>query len=614
MTRIRKIFFTICLIFVSFFVMSCDGDCSDLFPNGIEQGKLDVSTFDDFTKEMLTLLIGKDELTVNYLIENPENFGLSHYEPTLPTPGVTNILGVLVVNYTIGSIKRYDYNELNDDQKMTYNLLVDLLDKINAKTSEMSYLSNNYLGSYLGYQAQLPLLLVEYNFRTKLDVDNYFKFLDLVPETFNSYVDFEFKKADKKYGMPDFVIDKVCSQCEEFISSVENDEHFMISTVNKKIDECEFLTDDEKIYYKAKNIEKVNGPLIEGYKIILSRLPQLKGRSVNDLGLAYYYDEKGDAIGQKYYELDFQDTVGYKISIPEAEEYIDGLLAYYEEKLIYYQKLAMTNESFRNEVINYKLMENTPEEQLAYYQEAIAGYFPPLTNKPKVTVKYIDKAMENHFSPAAYMTSPIDNFTEEFIYLNNADVRDQDTGEFDYNYLYTTLAHEGFAGHLYQNVYFKAQDVNPLRKILRSSGYSEGWATYAELFSLELLRGKYSDDFIDYLIFSKEYTGAMYSRLDMGIHYDGWTLEQASAHIKKYVPNATDNSIKATFEQLIEVPNNMQTYYFTYFKLKDLRSDIMEIAKDDFDYVMFHKYILDCGPAPLRFVEEYVRSKYEKSL
>ncbi|MFR7880924.1 MAG: hypothetical protein ACLU5J_05200 [Christensenellales bacterium] len=98
-------------------------------------------------------------------------------------PGLTSDASKVLINLTIGSIKRYDYNKLNEDQKMTYNIIVDLVDNINAKTMEMGYLSNNYLGSYLGYQAQLPLLLVEYKFRTKLDIENYFKYLDLVPET-----------------------------------------------------------------------------------------------------------------------------------------------------------------------------------------------------------------------------------------------------------------------------------------------------------------------------------------------------------------------------------------------------------------------------------------------
>lgn len=611
MKQLKKIFINICLVFLCLFTMSCEGDCSDIFSSNTRP--LDVETFDTFTKEIFTMLIGQDELTLNYLFENPENYGLTHYEPSLPTPGVSNVIGVAIINYIFGTVKRYDYNALNADQKMTYNLIVNLLDKINAKTPEMSYLSNNYLGSYLGYQAQLPLLLVEYNFRCKLDVDNYFKYLELVPEAFKKYVDFEVTKAEKNYGMPDFVIDKVVSQCENFIAGVESNEHFMITTINKKIDVCTFLTEVEKEEYKKTNVALVNGPLIEGYKIVMNELPKLKGRAVNNMGLAYYYDASGNPIGKNYYELDFQDTVGYKISVKDAEAYMDDLLNYYEEKLPYYQNLARTNESFRNEVLNYQLMDNTPEEQLDYYQEAILAYFPPLTSKPKVIVKYIDKAMEEHFSPAAYMTSAIDNYTEEFIYLNNADVRDEN-GEFDYNYLYTTLAHEGFAGHLYQNVYFKSQDVNVLRKALRSSGYSEGWATYTEVFSLELLRGKYSDDFVDYLIFSEEYKAAMYSRLDMGIHYDGWTLEEAASHIRKYAPNAPDTAIQATYEQLIEVPNNMQKYFFTYFKLRDLRNDMMNIAKEEFDYITFHKYILDCGPAPLQFVEEYVRSKYEKSL
>lgn len=606
MKNFKRIIIGIALVFISLFSISCEENCSDVFPNE----PLDVSTFDDFAKQMLQLIVGNDELTINYLIENPENFGLEHGEASLPTPGVTNAIGVVLINYIIGTVKRYDYEALNDDQKMVYNLLVDLVEKINAKTSEMSYLSNNYLGSYLGYQAQLPLLLVEYHFRTKLDVENYFKYLELVPDTFKQYVDFEVQKADKNYGMPDFVIDKVVAQCASFLEEVEGDNHFMITTVNNKIDACSFLTDEEKATFRAKNIEMVKGPLAEGYKIVMEELPKLKGRATNNLGLAYYYDTNGNPIGKNYYELDFQDTVGYKITIPDAETYIDGLLAYYEEKLPYYQNLAQNNEDFRNEVLNYQLMDHTPEEQLAYYQEAINGYFPPLTTKPKVTVKYIDKAMEDHFSPAAYMTSAIDNFTEEFIYLNNADVRDEN-GVFDYNYLYTTLAHEGFAGHLYQNVYFKNQDVNPLRKLLKSSGYSEGWATYAEIFSLELLRGTYSDDFIDYLIFNEEFTAAVYSRLDMGIHYDGWDLDTVRTYLQKYFPHASEAGIKATFEQLIEVPNNVQTYYFTYFKFKDLRSDIMEKAGSNFDYITFHKYILDCGPAPLRFVEEYVRSKYE---
>lgn len=603
MKTFRKIFIIVISFVCLFFSASCE-DCSR---------EMDNETFDDFAASVLYMLISGDELTLNYYFENPEDYGLEHSEPTLPTPGISSETGKLIINLTIGAIKGYDYENLTDDQKMTYNIINDLVEDINLKTPEMGYLSNNYLGSYLGYQAQLPLLLAEYKFRTKLDVDNYFKFLDLVPETFKAYVDFEIEKADKGYGMPDFVIDKVVSQCEKFISQVGENDHFMISVVDKKIDSLEFLTDEEKTYYKNLNEEKVNGPLIEGYTYVKNELPKLKGRATNNMGLAHYVTSDGFEIGKEYYQIDFQDTVGYRITVDEAIKYIEAKITSYEEKLEYYRNLAKTDATFRNELNNYQLMNVTPIEQLEYYQTAFELYFPPLTSKPEITVKYIDKAMEEHFSPAAYMVSAVDNTTEEFIYLNGADVI-LENGEYDYNYLYPTLAHEGYPGHLYQNVYFKSQDVNLLRKVLGNSGYKEGWATYTEIFSYELLRGKYSDDFVDYLIFNDEYNGLLYSRMDMGIHYNGWTLEEFKNFLTKINPSITTEKAQAAYEQLIEIPNNYQTYFFTYFKIKDLQLKVKEIAGSEFNYQEFHKYILDCGPAPLRFVEEYVLSQYEKDI
>ena len=603
MKKIRRIFLIIAMLFCAIIGSSCK-DCSR---------EMDNATFDDFAASVLYMLINGDELTLNYYFEHPENYGLEHSEPTLPTPGISSETGKIILNLTIGAVTGYDYENLTDDQKMTYNIIVDLLEDVNLKTPEMGYLSNNYLGSYLGYQAQLPLLLAEYKFRTKLDVDNYFKFLDLVPETFKSYVNFEIEKADKGYGMQDFVIDKVVSQCEKFISQVGENDHFMITVVNKKIDECDFLSNEEKIYYKNLNKEKANGPLIEGYSYVKNELPKLKGKATNNMGLAHYVTNDGYEIGKKYYEIDFQDTVGYRITVDEAIDYIEEKLEQYEEKLAYYRNLAQTDVNFRNEVSNYQLMNTTPEEQLKKYETAFDIYFPPLTSKPKITIKYIDKAMEDNFSPAAYMVSAVDNMTEEFIYLNGSKVT-LENGELDYNYLYTTLAHEGYPGHLYQNVYFKNQDVNLLRKVLTSSGYKEGWATYTEIFSYELLRGTYSDEFVDYLILNDEYNGLLHSRMDMGIHYNGWTMTEFGNFIKGFNSKITDEKIKSAYEQMIEIPNNYQTYFFTYFKLKDLQIKVKELAGSDFDYKEFHTYILECGPAPLRFVEEYVLSKYEKDI
>lgn len=576
--------------------------------------------FNTFTNSVFQTLVGSDEFTSNFLFTNPENFGLGRYEPSLPVPGKTQALGLIILNLYLGQINGFNYDELNDDEKMTYNIINNLLDKINAQSSEMSYLSNDYLGSYLGYQAQLPLLLTEYKFKDKLDVDNYFKYLDLIPATFQKYYEFEVEKADNGYGMPDFVIDKVVSQCENFIANVSlGTEHFMIKVVDDKIDGCSFLSDSEKSYYKDLNYQKVNGPLIEGYAYVKEHLPSLKGKATNNMGLAHYVKEDGTTIGRDYYEIAFKDAVGYDISLPNAISYIEGKLAKYEEEKAYFKNISLADNTFIERVKATKLMSGTPESQLNLYQTIIAEDFPnlELDGQLDISIKYIDESMQDNFSPAAYMTSPIDDFTSEFIYLNPKSIMetvtnpDGSTSEvYDYNYLFTTLAHEGFPGHLYQNVYFKNQDVNNIRKVLKSSGTMEGWATYAEMYMYKLLEG-YDQDIIDYLVFQEEYSMAIYSRLDMGIHYNGWTLEETHDYMSKYY-NITIEQTKETYQRLIEVPNNCQYYYFTYFKLTDMYDDIVALTGDAFDPVTFHKHILDCGPAPLRFVEEYVRSKYAK--
>ena len=82
-------------------------------------------------------------------------------------------------------------------------------------------------------------------------------------------------------------------------------------------------------------------------------------------------------------------------------------------------------------------------------------------------------------SPAFYMIPAIDDYQDNVIYVNQAHMGNTLT-------LYTTLAHEGYPGHLYQTVYYAGTNPAPIRNILNFGGYVEGWATYAEMCSYSL--------------------------------------------------------------------------------------------------------------------------------
>ena len=75
--------------------------------------------------------------------------------------------------------------------------------------------------------------------------------------------------------------------------------------------------------------------------------------------------------------------------------------------------------------------------------------------------------MEEYLSPAFYLVPPIDDFWQNTIYINEAST----PIGLD---LFTTLAHEGYPGHLYQTVYYllysKEHQVPNIRHILNFNG------------------------------------------------------------------------------------------------------------------------------------------------
>jgi uncharacterized protein (DUF885 family) len=593
MKKMRKFLFILVLFVFTLLTTSCKKIVENIDPGD----------FDEYTEKLFGTLIGNDEMTIHFLFKNRDKLPIEKTNLSLPTPGSNSALGVAIINLYFGPIKNYDYNTLSFDQKMTYNVIVDLLDSINEKTGDMVYLDNNYLGSYLGYQAQLPILFAEYRFDNVQDVENYFGLMKLVPETFKEYVNYEFDKADAGYGMPDFVIDKVIDQCIEFISS--GDDHFLISTFPERLEVLN-LTDKQKEKYIEENKDIVKSYLNEGYAYVRDSLPKLKGSSTNEMGLAHYKkindDGKVTEIGKEYYAYLFKDATGYEDSIPDAINYIQSHL---DEIIRNIVTISQNNPNIGDIVDSVVLMDNSPEEQMELYKKMIVGHFPQIEKYPEINIKNVHPSMEDHFSPAAYISSPIDDFDQESIFLNQLRI------DGDYNYLYTTLAHEGIPGHMYQNIYFKSQDTNIIRKVLKNSGYMEGWATYSELYMYNFVEGL-SDDVIQYMKNYDILNGVLTARLDMGIHYEGWTLEETCEFLSKYFKGYTLETTRPIYEQLVEVPTNSQTYYYTYFKLCDMYERAENALGSKFSALDFHKLILDCGPVPLRFVEtvvdEYIKA------
>lgn len=211
-------------------------------------------------------------------------------------------------------------------------------------------------------------------------------------------------------------------------------------------------------------------------------------------------------------------------------------------------------------------------------------------------VKYVHKSLEDFLSPAFYLTPPVDNLSSNVIYINNI-------SGYSPLELYTTLAHEGYPGHLYQTVYSGSVPSNEVRSILNFGGYVEGWATYVEMYS-------YSTANVDSVTadlnrLNRSIILGISSALDIAIHYRGCTREQAEAYLSK-VGFQSAAAADSLYDMIIEAPANYLKYYVGYLCFMDLRDAVKEQQGEDFTLKEFHKDVLEIGPAPFSVLEQYL--------
>ena len=241
-----------------------------------------------------------------------------------------------------------------------------------------------------------------------------------------------------------------------------------------------------------------------------------------------------------------------------------------------------------------------PAQMLNALQQKIQTDFPPLTDVT-FELRTVHDSMKEYLSPAFYLTPPADVNSPNSIYLNPAD-------EMTGIELYSTLAHEGFPGHLYQTVSFSRSDPLLIRHLYAPSGYVEGWATYVESYAC-----RYAARNLDantqalcrlwYL--NRSVHLILCSLLDLGIHSQGWLLADASAFLAQF--GITDASAAASlYQYILETPANYLKYCVGSLSFSQLLSEVQKQEGDSFSLIGFHEKLLRLGPLPFPLVEKYL--------
>lgn len=536
--------------------------------------------FRTFTRSLFQTEVSANTISLHYTLRSPSDYGIADISATYGSLSSDPVAAKASVRNVLSSLQEFDPDTLSSENALTFKILDTYLK--NASTGTDYLLYQEPLGPVSGIHTQLPVLLSEYSFYDTQDVETYLALLKETPAYFDSVIRFEQKKAASGLFMPDYQADSVLDTCQSFIDMGK--ENYLISTFSERIASLDLLPENKKDSFQKENIKLVTEEIYPAYQNLITAIKSLKGKGTNEQGLSHF------PYGKKYYEYLVRQTTGCNESISRLRlmtraQILEDLSAM--QKVLFPADAALTQASV--------LEQTPPDSMLDDLRSKITDTFPEIPDVD-FQVKYVPESMQDYLSPAFYMIPAIDNLTENVIYINNG----QTASGLN---LYTTLAHEGYPGHLYQTVYFSASEPDPIRSILDFGGYVEGWATYSEMMSYYL--APLSKTEASLLQKNSSVILGLYALADMGIHYDGWSVTDTVRFFSDYGINDA-NAVQSVYELIIGSPANYLKYYIGYLKFYELKKEMADALGNQFSQKEFHRAVLDVGPAPFEIVYDEV--------
>lgn len=574
--RVKLIVIGICLIFLA--VLS--------FVKEDHKDNSDQEKFQRYTISFFKENASANEITMHYLLENPEKYGLKKSKSLYGKMKKEDVLNEKnKISDEIKKLKKFRKKELTRKQQNTYEVLMDYLSR-QEKLAMYPYYER-VLGKSSGQQVQILLTLSEYRLKNEQNIKSYFKLLRGLNAYFDSLIEYSKEQVKRNLFISDESLEETLKQIKSVTTQKDN---MLAATFNLRISEVKGINAATKKQYCRENKKIVKMEVIPAYERLYSHLQALKGNGKNKNGLYYYKN------GKDYYEALVAQKTGSAKTVEEMIEISDQTIEKCLRKLIKLQKkYPNIINRYRKSKKNIKIVQNS-QNVLNKLRQKMVKYYP---KAPKVSckIKYVHKTMEEYTSPAFYMVPAVDSYKENVIYINKSQTAE----------LYPTLAHEGYPGHLYQNVYYAAKGDDPVRYLLDYPGYSEGYATYVEGFSYSMMDAEgYGDIYQQMNMEMYEYNLALCSRVDFGVHYEGWKKKDVRAYLRSF--GMEKSQADELFQMIIENPANYLSYYIGYQEFHELLTDYKNKAGKQYNLKAYHTEILDAGPCSFDILRRRIES------
>lgn len=542
-------------------------------------------SFSEFCTTLFREEMKSNTMNLHFTLKDPKAAGIDSYEITLGSlSGDSPHNQARQLKKLSEELKKYSHRSLKGKDRLTCRLLSDYISRQQNLAAYPYY--DEPLTPSGGVTSQLPVLLAEYTFRNTRDIKDYLGLLSQMDTYFLGILDYEQKKVDAGLFMSDEACLKVIEGCEVFTE--HPDDNFLIDTFSNRLNAMDGLTDTQKNAYLKQHSKVLSDHVIPAYSQMIKGLTMLLGRGHNNWGLCNFPE------GKAYYEAVVSADTGCDDSV---EDLFSQIAKARREDLMFCQNLLEKNPKLASQSPKPDAALKEENAMISRLQKEILTDFPapPQTD---VEICHVDPALSEYLAPAFYITAPIDDISHNRIYINDAK-NDTDI------YYFTTLAHEGYPGHLYQTICTSSYGAPEVLSLLNYPGYTEGWATYTEMQSFYY--AGLDPDLASLLQHNQAATLSLYATADIGIHYFGWEKEKNAAFWSEYGVDDTATVNRIT-DLILEEPGNYLKYYVGYLKFRQMREQLA-LENKSFSVSAFHEAILRTGPSPFSVLEETVRDQ-----
>jgi len=166
------------------------------------------------------------------------------------------------------------------------------------------------------------------------------------------------------------------------------------------------------------------------------------------------------------------------------------------------------------------------------------------------------------------------------------------------------ILHEGVPGHHLQIALAQERTDRPeFRRKDEPTAFVEGWALYAEQLGEEM--GVYRDSYERFGRLSFDMWRACRLEMDVGIHWKGWSREQAESCLRDNTALPEKSVLRET-QRYIAWPAQALAYKIGELQFLAERRRAEDALGRSFDIRAFHDAVLDDGPMPLSILHEQI--------